>query len=107
MGTASAQLSSRRRKRQEGTMDARRLRGMWAILLLSAATVATAAEPDLRLVTAAAQQDKTAIRALLKEGVDVNSARADGVTPLLWAAHWGDLDTIDLLLRAGAKVNAA
>ena len=31
----------------------------------------------------------------------------DGSTALLWAAHWNDLDTADLLLRAGADANAA
>lgn len=77
------------------------------IPLLLVAGVATAAGQDVRLVSAAAQQDKPAVRTLLKEGVDVNAARADGVTALLWAAHWGDLETVDLLLRAGAKVNAA
>ncbi len=31
----------------------------------------------------------------------------DGATALHWAAHWDDLDTAALLLRAGADVNAA
>ena len=31
----------------------------------------------------------------------------DGSTALLWAAHWNDLETADLLIRAGADVNAA
>ena len=31
----------------------------------------------------------------------------DGSTALLWAAHWGDVKTTDLLLRAGADPNAA
>ncbi len=31
----------------------------------------------------------------------------DGATALLWAAHWNDLETADLLIRAGANVNAA
>lgn len=75
--------------------------------LLMFASVAKAATPDLRLVTAAAEQDTTALRALLKAGVDVNASRPDGVTALLWAAHWNDLETVDLLLRAGANVNAA
>ena len=84
----------------------KRLAGLWVLSLLSVAVVATAGR-DLRLVNAAAEQDKRAVRALLKEGVDVNTSRADGVTALLWAAHWDDLDTVDVLLRAGAKVNAA
>src|SRR5262249_14950938 len=70
-------------------------------------TGASAAGPDLRLLNAVAEQDKTAVRALLNERVDVNAARADGVTALLYAAHWADLEVVDLLLRAGARVNAA
>lgn len=66
-----------------------------------------AAQPDLRLVTAAQTQDAAAIQTLLGEGVDVNAARADGVTPLLWAAYWNDLDTAALLLRAGANIDTA
>ena len=65
-----------------------------------------AAGQDLRLVGAAADQDVAAVRALLAEGTDVNTARADGATALLFAAHWDDLDTVDRLLGAGADVNA-
>ena len=56
---------------------------------------------------AAADKDREAVRALLAKKVDVNAARADGATALMWAAHWDDLEMADLLLRAGAKVNAA
>jgi uncharacterized protein len=72
----------------------------------TAGGLASAAEPDLRIQEAAARQDKVAIRALLKQRVDVNVARADGATALLWATHWNDLETVDLLLKAGANVNA-
>ena len=61
----------------------------------------------MRLVQAAADKDRDAVRALLAKKIDVNAARADGATALLWAAHWDDLEMADLLLRAGAKVNAA
>ncbi len=66
-----------------------------------------AAEPDLRLVQAAADKDRDAVRTLLAKKIDVNAARADGATALLWAAHWDDVAMADLLLRAGAKVDAA
>jgi ankyrin repeat protein len=75
-------------------------------MLALVAIPAAAAGPDLRLVTAAAEQDKPAIARLIKAGVDVNAARVDGVTPLLWAVHWDDLDSADLLIKARANVNA-
>ncbi len=83
------------------------LAGMCVWSLLLSAGLATAAGPDLRLVDAMARQDADAARALLDEGVDVDAARADGVTALLWAAHWDDLGTAGLLLSAGADVNGA
>ena len=72
-----------------------------------AAAVTTAAGQDLRLVTAAAEQDTAAVRALISDGVDVNAARADGATALLWAAHWDDVAMAARLIEAGADVNAA
>jgi len=77
--------------------------GAW---LMAAGRLAFA-DTDLRLVTAVAEQDRAAIRALLNQGVDVNASRADGVTALLWAVHFSDVETVDLLLNAGANVNAA
>ncbi len=75
--------------------------------LLLLASVTTAAGQDRRLVSAAANQDATAVRLLLADGVDVNARRADGATALLLAAHRDDLEMVDLVLRAGADVNAA
>ena len=85
--------------------------------LLVAASVASAvlvllpapatAAPDLRLIEAARRADPQSIRALLKEGVDVNAPQGDGATALHWAVHLEDLATVDLLIRAGANVNAA
>ena len=74
---------------------------------LAAATAATAVEPDLRLVAAAARQDAAAVRALIDEGVDVDARRSDGVTALLWAAHRDDVATAELLLAAGADPDSA
>ena len=84
-----------------------RLGFLWGVLWLSTGHLTMAGQHDLRLVNAAAEQDRAAIRTLLEAGVDVNAARADGVTALLYAAHWDDLDALDRLLRAGANVNAA
>ena len=62
---------------------------------------------DLRLVTAAADQDAGRVATLLADDLDPNTARGDGATALLWAAHWNDLHTADLLLAAGADPDAA
>ena len=68
---------------------------------------AAAAAQDLRIVTAAADQDPESVLALLDQGVDPNAARPDGATALLWAAHWDDVELVERLLRSGADVNAA
>jgi len=68
---------------------------------------ALAEDADLRLIQAAAQQDREAVRTLLTTKIDVNGRRADGATALLWAAHWDDVAMVDMLLKAGANVNAA
>ena len=81
---------------------------LWVLsaTLLLAVGVA-AANPDLRLVNAAKNQDSQQVRALLRERPDVNVPSEDGSTALLWAAHWNDLQTAELLVRAGANANAA
>ena len=78
-----------------------------AVLATALSWGTAVAGPDLRLVGAAAEQDRAAVQALIREGVDVDAARADGATALLWAAHWNDQELVDLLLGAGADVNAA
>ena len=47
------------------------------------------------------------MRALLKQGANVNAADGDGTTALHWASYRDDLESADLLIRAGANVNAA
>ena len=42
-----------------------------------------------------------------QQQADVNAAEADGTTALHWAVHRDDLATVDLLLSAGANVEAA
>ena len=66
--------------------------------------LAGAAEPPL--VQAAKRQDRPAIRALLQARADVNARQGDGATALHWAAHWSDVETADLLVRAGANPDA-
>ena len=87
-------------------MDRRAGVAIAAIGLAMAAAVA-AAEGDLRLVDAARNNDPRAIRTLLNGRPDVNVRAHDGSTALLWTAHWNDLESADLLLRAGADANTA
>ena len=75
-------------------------------LLLALAGFA-AADGNPRLADAVQQQNAAAVRVLLGERADVNQAQGDGATALHWAAHWDDRETAALLLKAGAKVNAA
>ena len=77
------------------------------VVLATITGAATAAQSDMRVVVAAADQNTEAVRVLLDEGVDPNARRADGVTALLWAAHLDNLEMVDLLLQAGADVNTS
>ena len=85
----------------------RRLVSLCLLIVFTTAGRATANGPDLRLVDAMAERNTALVRVLLDESVDVNGARGDGATALLWAAHWDDGEAAGLLLRAGANVNAA
>jgi uncharacterized protein len=78
----------------------------WLIVPLVAAAGVGAAGND-GLVKAAKQGDRTALRALLRERVDVNAAEPDGMTALHWAVQRNDVEAVDLLIQAKANVNAA
>src|SRR5580700_268650 len=83
---------------------------MWSRPLacaLALSASAFAAPMDLRVVDAARDQNGTALRALLKQKVDVNVPDVEGMTPLIWAAHNDDLDAVKLLLSAGANPKLA
>jgi ankyrin repeat protein len=83
----------------------------WPSLLLLMSLIVSSPAPasaaDSRLVDAVVQQDRKAVQALIKEGVDVNAPLGDGSTPLAWAVHRDDLETVALLIQARADVNAA
>jgi uncharacterized protein len=69
--------------------------------------VLQAAGVDLRLIDAVKTRNADAVRALLKQRVDVNAHQGDGATALHWAVHLDDGNAVDLLLRAGAKPDVA
>jgi ankyrin repeat protein len=53
---------------------------------------------------AAMRGDRTAVRTLLAQRADVHGAQPGGMTALHWAARTDDLDTAQLLLKAGATL---
>jgi len=78
----------------------------WLLILLCIILPGAAFSAGLNAADAAQQNDKEALRALLKQRGDVNTAQPDGTTALHWAAHWNDEESVDLLLRAGANAKA-
>jgi ankyrin repeat protein len=55
------------------------------------------------LADAAMRQNTVEVQRLLKGGVDVNGAQADGATALQWAAYHGNAELAEQLLKAGAN----
>jgi ankyrin repeat protein len=82
------------------------LSGMCVAALLSVAAYG-ASLGSTALVDAAKNQDWDAVRALVGQHADLNAAQPDGTTALHWVAHWNNLDTVKLLIQAGANVKAA
>ena len=64
------------------------------------------AAPAVAVVDAAMQGNRDAVRSLLKDRADVNTAQADGMTALNWEAQKGDVELAKLLLYASANVKA-
>jgi ankyrin repeat protein len=91
---------------KEATMGAKHLNRWWAVPLLSVLCLGAAGR-TAPLVDAAKKGDKTVLKSILQQQVDVNEAEPDGTTALHWAAYQGDVETAQLLVRAGANVNAA
>jgi ankyrin repeat protein len=56
---------------------------------------------------AAMRRDGAAVKALLRQNADVNTAQADGTTALHWAARWDEVEIAANLIRAGARPQVA
>ena len=88
------------------------LRAGVAALMLAALCAApslwpvVAAAADAPVADAAVRGDVEAVRALLERGADVQTARPDGMTALHWAAMRSDLEMAEMLLYAGANLEA-
>ena len=61
---------------------------------------------DSPVADAAERGDVGAVRALLKQGADVNTAQGDGMTALHWAAEGGGVEMAEMLIYAGADLEA-
>jgi ankyrin repeat protein len=76
--------------------------GTLVLVGLFAAAVGPAPVAD-----AAMRGDRAQVRALIAQGADVNAPQGDGMSALHWAAFRGDTLLTDMLLKAGAKLEAA
>src|SRR5579862_8492505 len=77
------------------------------LLAISLAGAVFAATADTRVPEAAMAGDASAVRALVGQKAGLNAALADGTTALHWVVRADDLETADVLIRAGANVKAA
>src|SRR5438067_309238 len=80
--------------------------GVAGLVLLLLAAGSVLAESAAPVADAAQEKDRTKVAALLKKGLDVNAAQADGMRALHWAVYHDDLTTATLLVKAGANVKA-
>jgi ankyrin repeat protein len=76
-----------------------------SIILLAAFAIAAGNDPPV--VEAAKNGNRVALRTLIQQRADLNAPGADGMTALHWATEASDVETVQLLLRAGANAKAA
>src|SRR5262245_14360725 len=86
-------------------MSIKRLIGGCFVLALLSTQNLIAASSDI--ADAAMNRNKDAVRSLLLKKANVNAPQVDGTTALHWAVRGDDLETAELLIRAGANVSAA
>jgi ankyrin repeat protein len=77
-----------------------------AFIALGVSALVAAAASSAPVADAAMRGDREAVRALLKQGADVNAAQGDGMTALHHAAERGDAEMCAMLVYAGANVAA-
>ncbi len=87
-------------------MHRKSVRSAWLVALIAVAGL-EAAGNNVRLIDAIKEGNRTAVRALISQNVNVNAAEPDGMTALHWAVRGDDLQTTQLLIRAGANVKVA
>jgi ankyrin repeat protein len=85
-------------------MSAPRFRTAWALGL--ALLLGAGSPPEAPIADAAMRGDVERVRALLRDGADVNAAQGDGMTALHWAAELGDPQMAEILVYGGAHLEA-
>lgn len=83
-----------------------RTRILKTVVLLAVLAISSWAS-DARIADAAQKGDAALVRALLSQKEGVNAPQPDGSTALHWMVRADDLETVDVLIRAGANVAAA
>jgi len=76
------------------------------IALFITASLGAQAPVPSPVADAAERGDVAAVKALLKDGADVNAAQGDGMSALHWAADRGNAELAELLIYAGANLSA-
>ena len=74
------------------------------VVCLTAVSLFAVERPEV--ADAAMKGNQALLRKLLEQKADVNQAQIDGATALHWAIYRNDLETAQLLIKAGARVEA-
>ncbi|MDE2874914.1 MAG: ankyrin repeat domain-containing protein [Gemmatimonadota bacterium] len=98
-------LNRRNRTAEQRRPQGRRFAGL-ASLVVALSVTGAAGPADSPVADAAERGDVKAVRALLRDGADVNTAQSDGMTALHWAATRNDAEIAGILLYAGATTRA-
>jgi uncharacterized protein len=80
--------------------------GLVAGVVLLSGAMTQAAAPSV-VANAAMKRDRAAVAALIAQKSDVNAPQSDGATAVHWAVYHDDLEMLDRLTRAGARVTVA
>ena len=80
--------------------------GAVSLLLLVAVAAPGSPIAESPVADAAMRGDADTVRALLRDGADVNAAQGDGMTALHWSAINGDAGLTRVLLYAGANADS-
>ena len=86
-------------------MRTRGLRNILGVIVLPL-LLGGATGPDTPVADAAQRRDLDAVRRLLRQGADVNTAQGDGMTALHWAVQHGEVEIGKTIIYAGGNVHA-